>query len=386
MRRSHGVLAALIPALFLTASGVAQMPPAQVVVAPLEKRIVERSQPLVATVEPVTRTTMAAEEAGLVAERSFDEGDHVKRGTVLARLNTDLLQAQLAAARATHESAAAMLERARADADHADSELKRIESIYRTLSTTEKEYRDALNTQRVARAMVAARAAEMAEKAAEVARLELLLSKAELRSPINGVVSRRHVEVGQWIRQGDPVADLVQLEELFVRINVPELLVPTLRVGDDVVVRIDALGGRSFIGKVEQILPEAEPASRTFPVRARLPNADLLVRPGFFARASLVSRTDAARFVVPTDALVIRSERMHVVAVRQGQAVIVPVVRSASEGARSVVEGELREDDVVVVRGNESLRPGEPLIVINPPGAPPAAAAASAATRPAAAQ
>src|SRR5688500_1897054 len=145
----------------------AQMGPAQVLVAPIEQRAVQRTQPLVASVEPVTRSTLAAEEAGLVAERNFDEGQRVSKGAVLARTRTDLLELQLTAAVAARASANAMLERAHADADHAARELERIRKLQSSNVGSEKEINDALSADRVFKAMLAVRTAELAEKDAE---------------------------------------------------------------------------------------------------------------------------------------------------------------------------------------------------------------------------
>jgi multidrug efflux pump subunit AcrA (membrane-fusion protein) len=141
-------------------------------------------------------------------------------------------------------------------------------------------------------------------------------------------------------------------------------------------VKVDALGGEVFVGKVDQILPEADPGSRTFQVKLLVPNPQGKVRPGFFARATLVSKSET-QLVVPKDAVVARGTNAHVVAAREGKAVIVPVKRGASEGSMIAVVGELTEKDQVVTRGNEALRGGEPLML--PPPAPATAPASTTA-------
>src|SRR5688572_8518556 len=367
---------------------LAQMGPSQVLVAPVEQRAVQRTQPLVASVEPVTRSTLAAEEAGLVAERHFDEGQRVKKGELLARTRTDLLEMQLTAATAVRATTQAMLERADAMADHAARELERIRKMQSQGVGSEKEINDAINADRVGKALVAAGKAELAEKDAEVGRLQLLIEKSQIHSPFEGVVERRHVEVGQWIKQGDPVAEVVQLDPLFVRVNVPELAVSRIKVGDPATVTFDALGGgddaasMSVTGKIEQILPSADPSSRTFPVKILLPNPELKIWPGFFGRAMITSRAQGAGFLVPRDAIVTGGGKHHVVAAREGKAVLVPVKLGTGAGDKVSVSGELNEKDLVVTRGNEALRGGEQLIVLNPP----ATTTTTTTTRPAAAQ
>lgn len=353
---------------------LAQMGPAQVRVAPVERRVVETSQPYVASLEPVTTTTLAAEEGGLAAERLFDEGQKIDKGAVLVRTRVDLLQVQREIAQASQQSAAAMLEQSKAEAQNARNELERLQRLYDSSVATEKEYRDALTEDKVAQAVVAGRAGELAEQVAQIKRLDLLIEKSELRSPLAGVISRRYVEVGQWIKQGDPVADLVQLDPLFARVNVPEDIIAKVKPGDAATVTIDALGGQSFSGAVAQILPEADPNSRTFVVKIQLPNPQMTLRPGFFARAMFITRSDEPLYLVPRDAVVSRDVQSHVVAARGGKAVIVPVRRAAGEGDKIAVMGELKEDDQVVIRGNEALRGGEDLMIQDAPAAmqPPA--------------
>jgi RND family efflux transporter MFP subunit len=194
-----------------------------------------------------------------------------------------------------------------------------------------------------------------------------MLNKAETRAPLSGVISRRYVEVGQWIDKGAPVADLLQLDPLYVEVNVPEDVIARIRKGDLARVEFDALDRKTFSGTVEQIVPQADAASRTFRVRVLLPNPDLAIWPGFFARASLTSRQDGETFLVPKDAIVTRETNYHVVAVRDGKAVVVPVTLGRSELNQVSVSGPLVESDLVVTRGNETLQGGEMLIVMNPP-------------------
>jgi RND family efflux transporter MFP subunit len=359
----------LISLLLLTSSALAQQGPQAVVVAPVEKRAAALTQPLVASVEPVTRTTLATEEAGLVAERMFDEGQRVEKGAVLARGKADLVQATRDAAHAAHQSAVARLVEAKAMAENATKEVARFRRIFETNVATEKELNDAVTEEQVALATVTVRTAEIAEKKAAVARLDLLLTKAQIVSPIDGVVARRYIEVGQWVKQGDPIADVVQLDPLFVRVNVPEALMPRIKVGDSATVTVDALGGQSFTGKIEQIIPFPDPSSRTFPVKILLPNAGHMIWPVFFARATITSQSQQGGFRVPRDAVVTGGNQHRVVVARGGKAVVVPVAMGAGAGGKVSVTGELTEADVVITRGNEMLRGGEDLIVQNAPGA-----------------
>jgi RND family efflux transporter MFP subunit len=345
--------------------------PAQVIVAPVEKRPLTLTQPLVASVEPVTRAILAAEQEGLVSERNFDEGHSIEKGTLLIRMDTELVEIQRVAAAAALQSADGTLKQMEAELDSAKRELVRNRALYETNVAPEKEYLDAETAERVSAARLTIAVANVAEKKAELLRLETILRKSEVRSPLEGVIARRYVEVGQSIKQWEPVADLVQLDPLFVRVNVPEQIIPQVRVGDEASVTIDAINGKEFTGKIAQILPEADPNSRTFAVKILVSNPDLEIRPGFFARAELRSQAETM-LLVPMDAIVTQGKAAHVVVARNGAAAIVPVQRGAVVGDKVAVTGELTETDQVVIRGNEALRGGEPLVVIPGDAAPPA--------------
>jgi RND family efflux transporter MFP subunit len=163
------------------------------------------------------------------------------------------------------------------------------------------------------------------------------------------------------VKQGDPIADVVWLDPVFVRANVPEYVIPKIKHGDSARVTFDALPEKEFTGTVEQIIPTADPNSRTFPVKILLKNPDFAIRPGFFARATLLAKSETPQFAVPKDAVVNAARGAQVVAARDGKAVVVPVKALGAEGDRMFVTGDLRDTDRVVTRGNESLRGGEPL-------------------------
>jgi membrane fusion protein (multidrug efflux system) len=356
-------VAALV-VLFSGAVALGQMGgPAPVVVAPVERRALELTRPLVATVEPVMSTKLAAEEGGLVLSRAFDEGQRVERGAVLVKMDTALLEARKAAAEAAVRAAEAAINQSKAELANTRAELERLQGLRQTQIATEKEVRDAQMAVDVNLARLAAREAEVASQKAQVDVLALQIEKSQTRSPFAGVISRRHVEVGQWVQQGDPVADLVQLDPLFVRVNVPESVIAQLQSGQEAKVRVDALEDAEFAARVEQILPEADPATRTFTVKLLLANPQFKVRPGFFARAVLVGEAPGDALAVPKDAVVTQGARSHVVAVRGGKAAIVPVERGASDARYTLVRGDLKADDKVVTRGNETLAPGQDVVV-----------------------
>lgn len=361
MRFTPLIAVVLFPSLLL-----AQRGPMPVNVAPVEQGALELTRPLVASLQAITRTTIAAEYEGLVQTRTFEVADQVEQSTVLATVNTDLLDAQIKAAKARLEATKAQIEQAKAELSNAQRELTRITELVQQRVAPEKELNDARTVLEVSQAVVNAREAMLTEQEAELLRLTLLKDKSIIRASLSGVIARRHVEVGQWIRQGDPVAELVQLDPLWVEVGVPETAIAEVSVGDVVNITVDAFPEVPVTGTIERILPEADPNARTVPVRIRLSNEDGRLRPGFFVRATLMRKTSPDQFLIPRDALVLRPDTTHVVAIRQGVAAIVPVQVVGASGPRMAVKGDLVAGEMVVTRGNENLQGGEPLMPIGP--------------------
>jgi RND family efflux transporter MFP subunit len=143
-----------------------------------------------------------------------------------------------------------------------------------------------------------------------------------------------------------------------VRVPVHEREIRHVRVGDAATVTLDALPDHSFPGKVKYITPQADLASRTFPVKIEVVNTpDTAIKAGMFARVSL--RTGAARpsVFVPKDAVVRRAAAAVVFVVHEAQARMVPVKTGRThEGFVEISEGALQAGDHVVVTGNETLQ------------------------------
>src|SRR5687767_8477071 len=166
------LVVSLLAVVLAPAVCAAQMGPTSVTVSHVQKRQVALTSPLVASVEPVTRTTLAAEQGGLVAERLFDEGQVVQAGQVLVKMKTDLLEAEFATAEAARASAEATVTRSQAQLENATNKLARMVRISETAASGE-ELRDAATEEKVRKADVAVQKAIHSEKAAEAARLRL---------------------------------------------------------------------------------------------------------------------------------------------------------------------------------------------------------------------
>lgn len=225
---------------------------------------------------------------------------------------------------------------------------------------------------------VAQAAAAVAVQEADVERIDDQLSKHTIKAPFDGWVIERFTEKGQWVSRGGLIARIAQLDQVEVEVQVPELSIVGLERGVDVRLEFDAAPHQTWIGRVERIVPQADVRSRSFPVQILLANrvvdGDPVLRGGMLARAWLpVGKTNAVT-VVPKDALVLGGPVPLVYAIEpaggaaqaaggKATGTVRPVevaLGVAVEGFVEVRSG-LEAGRLIVVRGNERLRPGTPV-------------------------
>ncbi len=325
-------------------------PPALVEVSTVVEQDVAPRITLVGTGEPWLETVVAAEEDGLVRNMPVDEGDHVKKHQLLCEQNTTQLNLRIRAA-------GAALAEAEVLQAQAHREWERQKQLFSIDSVSEKAFEDA---QFEAEASLK----KAARLKAELHVLEDQLVKRKIRAPLSGFVITRHALVGQWLGEGDPVVTLAVLNPIRVMVPVPERYVPSLNMEDPCRVTFDALPDRTFEGQIAAIIPQADEATRTFPVRIEISNPDGLIKGGMLGRATLPVGSPHKAILVPKDALVLSKTGKSVYVVNDQSARIVPVKTGNALGALIEVQGDLRAGQKVVVRGNERLMPGQPVRIL----------------------
>lgn len=380
----------------------AQQPPrpaaVPVAVVPIVERPVVDEVAFIASVEPSVSTSLGAEISGRVIEVPVQEGDRVVAGsTVLARLDPgpreiQLREAMAAVAKAREEleklrrgyraeeigqRAADMAEReavlawAEADFRRAErlhreeiisvAELQRFQSDY---LAAKQRHEAAAQALRMARAgpraeEIAQAEAELAQARARADRVSDEIRRTTIHAPITGYVLRKRVEVGAWAQPGSLVADLIALDPVFVVGPVGEREIRRVQPGQTARVTADAYPGRTFAGTVAAVVPGADPASRTFPVRLTVPNPDGALKAGMFARVAVRTGGGRRGLFVPKDAVVARGGQEFVFVVDGDTATLVRVQTGAVlDGVVEVRGSGLAAGQQAVTLGNEFLQPG----------------------------
>lgn len=217
-------------------------------------------------------TDLAANVAGRVVATQIERGQHVERGTLLARVDVSAANLALAEARVQVETSKTQENISRADCE-------RYERLKKTNAVTELEY-----DQVTAKCKTAPLQIQAAEARQNIAAKNV--GDGAIRSPFSGVVTERYVEVGEYVQAASRVVSIAQIDELRLEFSVPEQNFPDVAVGADVHFRVAAYGDQSFAGKVARI-SGAVRATRDVLVEAAVDNAERKLLPGMFADVEL---------------------------------------------------------------------------------------------------
>jgi RND family efflux transporter MFP subunit len=326
-----------------------------------------RTEPLSQTVPVIGRLValqsgvIAARVEGPVLEVMVDVGDRVDVGDVLVRLDTEALALDRELKAAQVEEAKAALAGAQSSVKIAQQEVSRLEKLRKSKSAAfpRARYDDALESVVGAQRQVARSRAILHQTESQLRMSEMNLDRAMIRAPYPGVVVVRHMAEGAWLDAGDSVVDLVNDTDLEIEADVPADRVGALVPGTPVEVTLD--DGTGHNATVRAVVTNENPMTRTRLVRFSPEFGDRL-RP-LAVNQSVTVQLPVGRprqiVSVHKDAVVNRQGKSLVFIVEDEAANIRPVRLGEAVGGRFEVLQGLQPGDLVVVRGNERLRPGQ---------------------------
>ena len=274
--------------------------------------------------------TLRPEVAGRITEILFQEGRPVTKGQTLVRLDPSINVAEVRQARANLTLAKAKYERS---VDLAGRNF---------ISGQAKD--EARNNLEIA--------------ASGLALAEARLRKTELKAPFSGIIGLRVVSVGDYVREGADLVNLQAIDPLKVDFRVPETFLKQVQLGQAVEVTLDALPGNTYEGKVFALDPLVDAAGRAIVIRAQVRNQDTAMRPGMFARVTLITRTQREALVLPEESLVPQGTEQYVFRVIDSKAVRVKVETGQRRDGKVEILRGLDQNDVVVTAGQLKLRDG----------------------------
>ena len=304
--------------------------PIKVLLARAETKTLPAFEPVVGTVKPRLEATISAHILGRILEFSVVSGQKVNQGDVIARLDDEELKA-------THE-------RAKAALDQMNREATRQKKLLESNATSRSRYEQADAAERMARA--------------NLVKIKATLSKTVVLAPFTGTITRKFADTGDLAVPGKALVQIEDPSSLRLETPVAESLAGDLTLGQTIRVQVEA-ADLSVEGKIGELEPSADSASRTFLVKIDLPSSSGL-RAGLFGRA-WVPRGESQLLLVPASAVVQRGQ-MEIAFVATEGAAKLRLVRTVPHGTDqcSVLSG-LSEGEQVVIAPPVSLRDGSPL-------------------------
>jgi RND family efflux transporter MFP subunit len=378
MMPRHAIAACLVSLhATLLASGVRAQPggggppPANVILDAARMETVQQWREVTGELQAYRTSTLAAQEDGWVVELIPREGDLVKEGDVIAKLDAKLAELQVARAEAVVSKWGAEVAQRKAELEKAERDLEKRRAISTRDAASETEVADADTAVAVAKARLDQAGAELVSAQAELGLAQKAAADMVIRSPMTARVRARRTEIGQWLDRGDPVVQLVELQTVEAWLDVPEAVAGLLQrsiggaTGEKVAVqvRIPALK-EARQAEVVGIVPAADPLSRLVPIRVRLKNEDELIKPGMTVTGLVPTGTSEPALTIHKDALMRNDAGPYVYYNAGGTAQIarVEVLFAAADGSRLAVRSDrLQPGMELVVEGNERLFPGQPL-------------------------
>jgi RND family efflux transporter MFP subunit len=332
-----------------------------------------RREPLAQTIPVIGR--LVARQSGVVAGRTsgymdklyVDVGDQVERGQVLAQLDQAHLRARIALREADLKEFQAQRATELATEKLAQQQLERLKKLRNTAAFNQSLYDTQVRELAVARSSREEMEARIARGQVSLALAETQLEYGTIRAPFSGIVTLRNTNEGAWLEQGDSVVTLVNDRSLEIEADVPQARLTGLLPGTQVTLLLD--DGTQHQARVRARIPDENLASRTRPVRFSADfgtvNVPLAVNQPVTLKVPLGPASQVVS--VHKDAVLRHQGRASVYVIENGKAQSREVTLGPAVGSRFQVQEGLEPGDIVVIRGNERLRPGQP---VSYPGQP----------------
>ena len=322
-------------------------PPETVTTAKARPESWETALPAVGSLEAVQGVTIAAELPGKVAHIAFTPGTKVQAGTILLQQDTSSEEAQLQAAEAQAALAKVNFER------------------FRTL----------VETNAVSKAAYDEGEAKHKEAVAQAKTIRAAIAKKTIRAPFSGRLGIRLVNLGQILKEGEPIVSLQALDPIFINFMLPQQELARIQPGFAVRITSDALPDQTVTGKITAINPQADNATRNVRMQATAANKDERLRPGMFATVAVVLPGKNQVLAIPAtavlaapygDSVFVVEEQKNEKTGKPGLAVRQQFVRLGEKrGDFVAIDSGLKEGETVVSSGVFKLRNGQSVVIDN---------------------
>jgi RND family efflux transporter MFP subunit len=323
-----------------------QVPPAvPVLLGEATSRRVELVLEQVGTLTASQDVTLRTESEGRVVEVAFQEGRPVRKGDVLVRLDASKVRAGIA-------NLEAQITELTARRDNKLRTLERNRPLLEKRLISRLQF-DNLETE------IAEVQAQIEQARANLAREQVRLADTAIRAPFDGVAGVRTLSPGDYLKVGDPVVTVVDLDPLEISFQVPEKFKPKFSLEQTVNLQVAPYPERVFTGRISFLAPRVEETTRTFQVKARVANPEGVLSPGLFARVSVVTDVFADAVTVPWESVIQTEQETYIYTVQENIARKVPVrLGRVTPQWAQLLDTELAPGAAVILEGKFATRDG----------------------------
>lgn len=311
-------------------------PPVNTVVMAVEPTTISNRLNLPGSIEAWTQLNLTAKVSGTIDKVMVQEGDRVAQGDILAQIES-----------ADYQIA---LDRARAAYDLARADYERDKSVYAkgVIPPAELE----------------ARETNMQTARADLENARLMLERTTIKAPMDGIVRRLDAKVGLFLKAGDMVAELLQIDRVKAVIGIPESDVTAVRQLDTVEVTIKALDGLRVTGKRHFISASPDTLARLYRLELEIDNPDHLILPGMFVRADIIKQKSEETLTIPFYSIISRNNEQYVFVEKDGIVEKRSVETGIMEKWMVEITSGLDPGDHVVIEGHRDVEDGRAVKVV----------------------
>jgi multidrug efflux pump subunit AcrA (membrane-fusion protein) len=345
---------------------------------------------------PDAQVTIYSKVQGWVEKINVREGDRVKTGQVLVTLDAREAEAAVAQSKASLEAAAARLKQVKATSEEAvqsqiqqskatlelaESDLKRAQELLDKNFISRQQLDEARTKYNVAKAGyelvlnslrqktwendIALAEAQVRQAKANLDMTQAQLANLIILSPMNGGVTKRHVDPGTMLKDTTPILTIMDLSEVKMVVNVIEKEFVRLQKGQAVKITVTAFPNRTFQGRIAIITPALELQSRTAEIQISVPNPGYVLNPGMFGRAEILIRSDPQALLVPIQAIVTQEDKDVVFVLKDGKAYRRLVQKGLTKDTFVEITQGLKAGEQVITAGHGFLKDGSPVRLVS---------------------
>jgi len=287
----------------------------------------ESSFSYLGTFEPIRQNLIGSDAQGKIIRLNVEEGDKVAKGQVIAKIDDEMLQLQL---------------------ENAEVALESQKNDDRRYSNLEKD--NVVSGVQVEKTKLGVRSAEIQMK-----QVQKQLRSTNITAPFSGVITKKMVDLGSVIGSGSPLVEITDISSLKLTVSVPERDILKFKINNNVVVKADIYGNRSFNGKITYIAVQAD-KSHNFKVQIEVKNDSRELMAGMYGSVSLENSKSTRALAIPRKALVGSSKKPQVYVIRNGKAVLVSFNAGTSDSDFIEVIDGISKSDRIIIKGQVNIQ------------------------------